>query len=80
MSNYSKKTKQDIEDINEADSFEGVSNDNRELFRRAISEGLSAKIDKILEEYKDIELPPPSKRYVESARTEIQKEQKRRNS
>ena len=35
-----------------------MSNENRELFKRALSEALDAKISKIIEETKDIEIPP----------------------
>ena len=35
----------------------------RELFNRAISEAVSSKFDKIIEEAKDIELPEPSERH-----------------
>ena len=34
-----------------------------ELFKRAISEGLSLKFDEIAEELKDIEMPKPSRHY-----------------
>ena len=36
---------------------------DRELFKLAISEAVSSKFDKIIEEAKDIELPEPSKRH-----------------
>ena len=36
---------------------------DRELFKLAISEAVSSKFDKIIEEAKDIELPEPSERH-----------------
>ncbi len=63
MSNYSKITEQDVENINDGDFFEGMSNEKRELFKRALSEAENSKIRKIEEEIKDMEIPPPSKRY-----------------
>ncbi|MBQ7333817.1 MAG: hypothetical protein IJW38_05685 [Clostridia bacterium] len=61
MSNHRETTNRDIENINGEDFFEGL--DNRELFKRAISEALDLKIREIVEETKDIEIPPPSKRH-----------------
>ncbi len=58
MNNYDRAT-----NINEKNISDGVSKDNRELFKRALSDGLSEKIDKALQECKDTELPPPSKRH-----------------
>lgn len=58
MSNY--KT-QDIEKVNGEDFLAGMANDKRELFKSALTEAVSAQIDKTLEETKYIELPPPSK-------------------
>ena len=63
MSNYSKITKQDVEDINDDDFFEGMSNENRELFKQALLDAADSEIRKIEEEFKDIEIPPPSKRH-----------------
>ena len=63
MSNYSEIRKQDIENSNGKDSFEGTSNENRELFKRAISEAFDSKIRKFEEETKNMETPPPSKRH-----------------
>ncbi len=40
-----------------------MSNENRELFKRALSEGLEAKIRSTEEETKDMEIPKPSKRH-----------------
>ncbi len=40
--------------MNEKNISADVSNDNQELFKRALSEGLSAKIDKVLKEYEAI--------------------------
>ncbi len=63
MSNYSKITNQEVENINNEDFFVGVSNESRELFKRALSEAIDSKIRIIEEEIKDVELPPPSKRH-----------------
>ncbi len=63
MSNYSEIRKQDVENSNAKDSFDGTSNENRELFKRAISEALDLKIREIVEEIKDTETPPPSRRH-----------------
>ena len=63
MSDYDGATNADAENISEKNILTDVSKDKQQLFRRAIFEGLSAKIDKTTEEYKDIELPPPSKRH-----------------
>ena len=57
MSNYSKRTKQDMEAINEVDFFEDVLKDDRELFKQALSDALNSKIRKYEEEIKDIEMP-----------------------
>ena len=40
-----------------------MSNENRELFKRAISEAMDLKIQEIDKEIDSIELPPPSKRH-----------------
>ena len=40
-----------------------MSNEKRELFKRAILEAMDSKIRIIEEEIKDIELPPPSRRH-----------------
>lgn len=52
-----------MEDINEEDFFEDVLKNDRELFKRALSDALNSKIRKHEEESKDIEMPPPSKRH-----------------
>ena len=54
MSNYSKTAKEDIEKTNY---------ENLELFKRAISEAMTAKNQKLDEEIKDMEMPPLSKRH-----------------
>ena len=54
MSKCNKTTKQ----VAESKKSAGMSNENRELFKRALSEALDAKISKIIEETKDIEIPP----------------------
>ena len=63
MSNYSQITNQDVENINDEDIFEDMSNENCELFKRALSEVMDSKIRKIEEEVKDMEIPPLSKRH-----------------
>ena len=63
MSNHSETTKQDIKNSNGKYSFEGRSNENRELFKSAIAEALDSKFREIAEETGDIEIPPPSKRH-----------------
>ena len=63
MSNYSKITKQDAENTNDEHFFEGRPNENRELFKRALSEAMDSKIRKIEQETKDMEIPPTSKRH-----------------
>ena len=63
MSNYSKTMKKDTENTNDVELFEGMSNEERELFKRAILDAMESKIREIEEEIKDIEIPPPSKRY-----------------
>ena len=56
-------TNQDIENLNEEDYSESILDENFHLFKRALSEGVEAKFNKIREEIGDDELPPPSKRY-----------------
>ena len=63
MSNYSQITNQDVENINDEDIFEDMSNENCELFKRALSEAVDLKIRKIAEETKDMETPLTSKRH-----------------
>ncbi len=63
MSNYSKIKEQAVKNINDEDLLEGMSNENRELFRCALLEALDLKIRKIEEESKDMEISPPSKRH-----------------
>ena len=63
MSNYSKITKRDIEDIGEEAFFEDMPNGNRELFKRALADAVNSKIHQNEEEIKDMEMPPPSKRH-----------------
>ena len=63
MSNYGKITNQDVEDINDDDFFDTMSNESRELFKRALSESVDSELCKIEEEIKDMETPPPSKRH-----------------
>ena len=63
MSNYSKNKNQEVENIDDDDFFEGMSNETRELFIRALLEVEEEKIRKIEEETKDMEIPPPTKRH-----------------
>ncbi len=63
MNNYCKITNQDVQGINGEDFFECMSNENRELFKRALSEATDLKTHKIDEEIKNVELPPLSKRH-----------------
>ena len=63
MDNHSNMTNPDVENINEEDSFESMSNESRELFKQALSEVMDSKIRKIEEETKDMEIPSPSKRH-----------------
>ena len=63
MKNDSKITKQDIENTDDDDFFEGMSNESRELFKRALLEVVDLELRKIEEKIKDIEVPPPSKRH-----------------
>ena len=63
MEDYSKIAKQDAENTNGEIFSESMSNENRELFRRALSDAMDLKIRKIEEEINDIELPQPSKRH-----------------
>ena len=43
--------------------FKDMSNENRELFIRALSDAAEAKFNMIDEEIQGVELPPPSKRH-----------------
>ena len=45
------------------DFLEGVSQENRELFKRALFDVMDLEIRKIEEEIKNIEISPPSKRH-----------------
>ena len=63
MNDYTRTTNADNENIKTISA--DVSKDNRELFRRALAEGLSGNIDKTLKECEDIELPPKKCRRTE---------------
>lgn len=63
MSNDCKTTKQDAENIHDEDFFEGMSHENRELFKRALFDAMDSEIRELKEEIKDMEIPPPSKRH-----------------
>ena len=63
MSNYDKTTNRDAENTNEEELFDAMSNESLKLFKRALSEALTAKIGKIEEEIKDMETPTQSKRH-----------------
>ena len=45
------------------DNFDGMPNENIELFKRAISEAMDLKIQEIDEQIRNVELPPLSKDY-----------------
>ena len=63
MNSHNQFKSQDAKNINDANSFDGMSNENLELFKRALFDAMELKIRKVEEETKDIELPPPSKRH-----------------
>ena len=63
MKNDSKITKQDIENTDDEDFFEGMSNESRALFKRALFDVVDLELRKIEEETKDMEIPPPTKRH-----------------
>ena len=63
MSNYGKKKKQEVEETDDNDFFEGMSDETRELFRRAAFKVVDEELRQIEEEMKDVVMPPPSKRY-----------------
>ena len=50
--------------VNADNVFEGSSDENRELFKRALSEAMKLKIREIEEETMNIEIPLPSGRYI----------------
>ncbi|MBQ7125347.1 MAG: hypothetical protein IJO00_03180 [Clostridia bacterium] len=54
---------QDVENTEDDDFFEGMSDEKRELFKRALSETVESMAREFLEETEDIEIPPRSKRY-----------------
>ena len=56
-------TNQDIENTNKVIALESSSNEDMELFKRALSEAMDLKILEIEEEIKNVELPPLSKRH-----------------
>ncbi len=62
MKIYSKTTNQNVENI-EDDLFEGMSDETREIFMRALFDAEDEEIRKIEEETKDMEIPAPSKRH-----------------
>ncbi len=63
MSDYGEINNQDVKSIKEDDAFLRVKNENLELFKRALSEGLEAKFRKTEEKIENIEMPKPSKRH-----------------
>ncbi len=63
MKDYDKITNQYDENTEDDDFFEGMSNENRELFIRVLFEVEDEKIRKFNEKYKDFERPPPTKRH-----------------
>ena len=80
MSDYNKIINRDAENINGENFFAGVSSENRELFKRALSEAMDSKMRKIEEEIKDIELPKmrmdrPSRERIDGALLEFSEEE-----
>lgn len=63
MGKHGKIINREDENINDEDFFEGMSNETRELFIRALLEVEEEEIRKIEEETKDMEIPPPTKRH-----------------
>lgn len=63
MSHYSQTKKQDVDNINDQDFFEAMSNESCELFKRALSDAADSEIRKFEKEAKDMEMPAPSKRH-----------------
>lgn len=63
MSNYNQMKNQNTENINDDDFFAGMSPESRALFERALSEAWDSELRQIEEDTKNIEIPPPSKRY-----------------
>jgi len=61
MFNSTKITSEDVEKNNENFSNDAL-NEERELFKRAILEGLALKISKLLKDAEDIKIPLPSRR------------------
>ena len=47
MNNYDETTNRDAENTNEEELFDAMSNESLKLFKRALSEALTAKISKI---------------------------------
>ena len=54
MDGYSKIINHNVESVNEGDFFDGMSNGNRELFKRALSDAVNSEIRNIEEEIKDM--------------------------
>ena len=63
MSSCTQIENQDVKITDGEDSLEDISNESRELFKRAIFDAMDLEIRKIEEEIKDVEIPPPSKRH-----------------
>ncbi len=63
MDKNSQMMKREAECINADENFENEVNENLELFKRALSEGLEAKFRKTEEETEDMEMPPLSRRH-----------------
>lgn len=59
MDNCSQITNRDVENINDEEFFENMQAENRELFKRALSEAIDMKIHEIEEESEDMKVPPP---------------------
>ena len=63
MKDYIKKAKKQIEDTEDADLLDELSEDRLELFHSALIEEVYAQLQKFDKEAEDIELLSPSKRH-----------------
>ncbi len=63
MDNYSKIMNHNVESINDANFFENIPNEVRELFKRALSEAVDTEIHEIEEETEDVEMLSLSRRH-----------------
>lgn len=63
MRDYGKKTNQDIENTEDENSFESMSDDKRKEFHHLWCEIVDSKLRKFDKESEDIEIAPASKRH-----------------